>query len=149
MKVILQQDVARLGKKYQEVEVPNGYALNKLIPSGQAVAATKEQQKLHATRVQQQHAESATTQAKLEAVVAALSETPLVVPMGANEQGQLFQAVSVASIVMAASERDVPLTADMVVLPEKPMKSLGEYKIEVTAAGATESVAISVVAASV
>ncbi|GHU65058.1 hypothetical protein AGMMS49983_12140 [Clostridia bacterium] len=41
MKVILLEDIVGAGKAGEVVEVKNGYARNKLLPSGQALAATK------------------------------------------------------------------------------------------------------------
>ena len=40
MKVILLRDVAKIGRRFEIVEVPDGYALNKLIPKKDAEAAT-------------------------------------------------------------------------------------------------------------
>ncbi len=40
MKVILLRDVAKIGKRYEVANVPDGFALNKLIPQGDAQAAT-------------------------------------------------------------------------------------------------------------
>jgi ribosomal protein L9 len=40
MKVILLRDVAKIGKRFAIVDVPDGYALNKLIPSKDAEPAT-------------------------------------------------------------------------------------------------------------
>ena len=39
MKVILLQDVAKIGRRSEVVEVPDGYAQNKLIPKGMAQPA--------------------------------------------------------------------------------------------------------------
>ena len=40
MKVILLQDVAKIGRRFEIVEVPNGLAQNKLIPQKLATEAT-------------------------------------------------------------------------------------------------------------
>ena len=40
MKVILLRDVAKLGRRFAVVEVPDGFALNQLIPKGMAEAAS-------------------------------------------------------------------------------------------------------------
>ena len=42
MKVILLQDVAKIGKRFETVDVPDGYALNMLIPKRMAEPATPE-----------------------------------------------------------------------------------------------------------
>ena len=41
MRIILLQDVEKVGKKYELVEAKDGYARNFLIPKGLAKAATK------------------------------------------------------------------------------------------------------------
>ena len=42
MKVILLKDVAKIGRRFEIKEVPDGYALNKLIPKNMAQFATPE-----------------------------------------------------------------------------------------------------------
>lgn len=149
MKVILQKDVARLGKKHQEVDVPNGYALNKLLPTGQAVLATTAQRQQIARQMAKQQAQLSQDQATLEQIVSVVSNDPLEVPMGANDQGHLFQAVSVGSIVTAFADRGLVVDQEMIVLPAEPIKNLGEHTIELSAAGVTETITVCVVAASI
>ena len=45
MKVILLQDVAKIGKRSDLVEVPDGYAMNQLIPKRMAETATAQNKK--------------------------------------------------------------------------------------------------------
>ncbi len=42
MQVILLQDVAKIGRRFDVVNVADGYGLNKLIPQGMAKPATPE-----------------------------------------------------------------------------------------------------------
>ena len=65
MKVILLQDVAKIGRRFDIVEVPSGYGMNKLIPQGMAKPATPE-------NVKAINAQSAKTEADRAAGDAAL-----------------------------------------------------------------------------
>ena len=89
MKVILLRDVAKIGKRYEVVNVPDGFAQNKLIPKGDAQAATPDNLK----RVLNMRAKGASDKAaelsSIKAMVDSLAEAPLEVPMQANEQGHL------------------------------------------------------------
>lgn len=146
MKVILQQDVANLGKKSTLVEVPNGYALNKLIPSGKAVAATAENRKQIEAKETQDAAAKEEAQAKLQEVRTAMADETLVVTMEANEKGLLFQALSPQHIAAAAAEKELALTEDMVILPDDSIKKVGTHEIQLTAGGEMSKVTIEVVA---
>jgi large subunit ribosomal protein L9 len=146
MKVILQQDVANLGKKSTVVEVPNGYALNKLIPSGMAVAATAENQKQIEIKQAQDAETLAEAQATLNQVREAMTEETVVVTMEANEKGLLFQAVAPQHIVEAVKAKDIALTEEMVLLPENSIKQVGTHEIQIVAGGEMSKVSIEVAA---
>lgn len=146
MKVILQQDVANLGKKSAMVEVPNGYALNKLIPSGKAVTATAENRKRVEQKQNQDAEAQAAAQTALLQVHDAMMQETLEVPMEANEKGLLFQAVSPQHIVAAANAKELPLTEDMVILPDDSIKQVGTHEIQLTGGDEISKVAIAVVA---
>lgn len=146
MKVILQQDVANLGKKSTLIDVPNGYALNKLIPSGKAVAATAENRKQIEAKQNQDAEAQAAAQATLAEVRNAMLEETLSVPMEANEKGLLFQAVAPQHIVAAASAKELPLTEDMIILPDDSIKQVGTHEIQLTGGGDMSKVSIEVVA---
>jgi len=128
MKVILLQDVAKIGRRHQVVEVPNGYAMNQLIPSKKAEPATpanmKKISKVHADIA----ANASTVEAEFTAAKAALSTEALVIEADMNEQEHLFQAIHAADVVAAASARGITLTPAMVVFPEV-VKSAGEHTI--------------------
>ena len=71
MKVILLQDVAKLGHRFEIVDVPHGHALNKLIPQGLAQEATKQNVQRVKARAERAAADRAATG---EAFAAALEE---------------------------------------------------------------------------
>lgn len=146
MKVILQQDVAQLGKKHQEVYVPNGYALNRLIPNGMAVPADTANRGRVARDAEKNARRVEHEQSQLQEVAAELQSAPLVVAMPVTEQGNLFQALHVSAIVAAATERGVTLPAGMVELPTEPIKHTGSHTITLRAADQSEEIVVEVVA---
>ncbi len=147
MKVILQQDVARLGKKYTEVEVSDGYALNKLIPGGMAVPATKANRERVAKFTAQAVNSQQASEERLKAVLPELEKDVLTITAAANEHGGLFQAVDATMIVTAAAARDLTIDQEMVQLPDTAVKQVGEYTITLKAGGETANITLLVVAA--
>jgi len=128
MKIILLQDVAKIGRRNSIVEVPDGYAQNQLIPKKMALPATPENLK----RINKLHADVAAGAAKaldqFSATVAALRQTPLEISAEANEQAHLFKAISDKDVVLAASKRGIVIEVKQVVFSE-PIKSLGTHEI--------------------
>lgn len=129
MKVILVRDVAKIGRRNQIVEVPDGYAQNQLIPKKWALPATPQNLK----RIESLNAGAAASKdAKAEAfleAVEALKKIQLNIATEANEQGHLFKAVHATDVVLAARAASVQLEASSVVIAEQ-IKSLGAHEIE-------------------
>jgi len=128
MKVILLRDVAKLGKRFSIAEVPDGYALNKLIPQGLVEAATPLNLKRVNERTGKVKANKDNELSTFEATLVALREIVIAVPAEANAQDHLFQSIKVTDVAaaLAAHGHAVPLSS--ITLPE-PIKSLGEFSI--------------------
>ncbi len=144
MKVILQQDVANVGRKFQIVDVPKGYALNKLVPRGLAVPATNAAQKQLAGKAAQIAAEQALVARQFDELLVALQAEQLQIPMEANEQEQLFQALSVKDVVRALAGRGLEVAEVMLVVP-RSIKSLGEHTLTLTDGERSAEVSIKIV----
>lgn len=129
MKVILLQDVARIGKRHAEVTVPDGYALNQLIPKKMALPATDQNRQRLARTMAAKSASSASAAADFSTAIAQLGAEPLTILVTANEHGHLFQAVHVSDVVAAAAAKGVTLAPVWVQLPAEPIKALGEVRI--------------------
>lgn len=145
MKVILLKDVAKIGRKYDVVEVATGYALNKLIPSGLAETATAESLKVHNAGIKASIEAQETLEKNFAGIVDKLKEEPLVIKVIANEQGHLFEAVKPSTIVEYAESVGVELPADTITLAE-PIKTTGKHDIMLSTGGPGETVTIEVVA---
>jgi len=132
MKVILLKDVAKIGRRSEIVEVPNGYAQNKLIPGGQAEPASKSNLK----KIQKLQADSKAgleaTAEQFEGAMKSLTEAKLVVKTDLNEKGHAFKAVSEEDVVEAAKEAGVVIEAGMIKF-DAPIKEAGEHEVNLVA----------------
>ncbi|AVX21863.1 MAG: 50S ribosomal protein L9 [Bacillota bacterium] len=129
MKVILQQDVKKLGNKGQIVEVSEGYARNFLFPRGLAVEATAgalkslDEKKAAEQRKQQRLEEEA------RALGAKLAETTVVIKTRAGEGGRLFGSITNKDIAEVL-EKNYGLKVDKKKLElTENIKTLGSYQV--------------------
>lgn len=128
MKVILQQEVKKVGKKGDILEVSEGYARNFLLPKGYAVAATSTnlnavtQQKKSEERKQQQAIDEATLMA------AQLSKIEVSIAVKIGEGGKLFGSVTGKDIAEAL-KKDHNIDIDKRKIEVKEgIKGLGDYE---------------------
>lgn len=129
MKVILLRDVARIGRKGQVVEVPDGYALNQLIPKKSAEAATAVNLKRVASLSASAAQHDTLAADQFAALLTSLQEQPLTITVAqANEQNHLFKAIGVADIIAAATGRSLVLSPVQVIITA-PIKSLGLHDV--------------------
>ncbi len=141
MKLILLKDVAKIGLKGTVVEVPDGFALNKLIPKGLAAAATPESLKRLenvSSKQKENQAHEATAFAEL---LKKMGETHIEVVVEANNEGKMFQALKAPAITEAVrTATGMELRAEHIVM-KSPIKSVGEHTLELVS-GATHGTAV-------
>lgn len=132
MKVILLVDVARVGKKYDIKDVPQGFAQNFLLKNGKAVVATPEKIKEVDARKESIYLSHTVERAKLKAGLDALKEIKITIVSPANEKGHLFKGIHAKDIVAELKKSaNVAIVEDMIVLPEA-IKEVGSHEIAVT-----------------
>lgn len=131
MKVILLQDVAKIGRKGTVVEVPDGQAQNLLIPRKLAKPATSINLKeVKAVAANKEKAE-ASAEEKFFAVRKAVAATPIIITGHKHDNGHLFAAIKPEDIVVAARGQGILLEKEMFLI-ESPIKSLGEHRAVLT-----------------
>jgi large subunit ribosomal protein L9 len=146
MRIILLQDVKKVGQRGSVVEVADGYAQNVLIPKKLAMPATASTLK----QVEKRESQAADKRA-MEAVLArkALADVDgktVIMKTRANEAGGLFEAVRAKQIAEAVKASvGVPIPEDSFALAE-PLKKLGSYEIKITHLGASATVYLQLVA---
>ena len=145
MKVILLRDVAKIGKRHEVVNVPDGYALNKLIPKGDAQAATPDNLKRVTNMRTKGALDKAAELSSIKGMVDGLADAPLTVPMQANEQGHLFQSVHAEDVAKASELRGVRLPKEMITIAA-PIKTTGSHTVTVKSQGQSFTLVINVIA---
>ena len=131
MKVILLRDVAKLGKRFSVVQVPDGFALNKLIPQGFAESASAENLKRIKVNNDKQASEQTNALTNFTDTLDRLKEVVITVPVEANAQDHLFKSVKAVDLASALALAAYPLPVSTIKLAE-PIKSLGAYPVTVS-----------------
>jgi len=145
MKVILLRDVAKVGRKNDVVEVPNGYGLNKLIPRGLAKAATEENLKAVAQMSERSQEVTAASALVFSELIAALEDKTVEIAEETNEEGRLFKAVSAVEVAEAISAAaDKPVQAEQIILGD-PIKSVGDHVVTLASGAESRKQTITVV----
>ena len=125
MKVVLLQEVKKLGKKGEILEVAEGYARNFLLPKKLAAAATADT----LNQLQQQKAAAADRQKRqleeAKLLASQLAKIEVKVAAKAGEGGKLFGAVTTKDVADAAkAQHGLELDRRKMDIPE-PIKNLG------------------------
>lgn len=135
MKVVLLQDVPKVGKKYEVKEVSGGYASNFLLPRKLAIVATSEASaKAEAERKKTDDIHKI-QEDLLAKNLAGLAEIKVILKEKANESGHLYSKVHAEEIAKAVKEQTgLDAQAQFIELKE-PIKAIGEHQITVRAHG--------------
>jgi large subunit ribosomal protein L9 len=130
MKVILKEDVKKVGSMGQIVTVTDGFARNYLVPRGLAVEAnTKNMKSLeHAHRMIQEKAKK--VKESMQDFAERLSKITLVIKAKAGEEGKLFGSVTSMDISEQLKNIQIDIDKKKISLDE-PIKRLGTYAVSI------------------
>jgi len=131
MKVILLQDVARIGRQHEIKEVPDGHALNFLIPKKLAEPATPANVKRVTAHTNQKKQEKVEVMEVFLKTRSDLKNAAVSLAVEANEKGHLFKGLKAEDIATHISKEVGPLSADQIMLAA-PIKEVGEHTITIT-----------------
>ncbi len=129
MEVILLEKIQKLGDLGQSVNVKPGYGRNYLIPKGKAVPATADNvARFEARREELENAQAdALGKAKIRAEK--LQDISVTITKKAGAEGKLFGSVGTVDISEAVTASGKELSKHEVVLPEGPLRMIGEYEV--------------------
>jgi large subunit ribosomal protein L9 len=145
MKVILKEDIPKLGTMGETVQVAPGYGRNYLIPQGKAVLATSKnfkelehQRKLILRKAELIRKDAESFAEKFRGLTITLARKVV-------EEDKIYGSVSVSDISQALKEAGVEIERKLIKLDE-PIKSLGEFQVPVNVhADVTAEITVQVV----
>lgn len=129
MKVILLQDIAKLGKKFDVVNVSDGYGTNYLIPQKKAEQATPAREEEIGRQRAQTEAEREAYMEKVYEDLSNIKDKTVEIEAKINEKGNLFASLEKSDFLSTLKEKEgIELDEDLMVL-EAPIKKSGEHTI--------------------
>jgi large subunit ribosomal protein L9 len=131
MKVILADDVDKLGRKGDVVSVADGFARNYLVPKGLAMTATKgslrQAELMQKARAEQEQKAKEAAAEK----VAHLASAPVYISARAGEGGRLFGSVTKSDVARGLEEQLGEAIDRHNIVLDDPIRTLGTHEVEV------------------
>lgn len=128
MKIILTQDMEKLGLKNDILSVKTGYARNFLIPKGYAIQATGSAVKIHNENLKQRAHKEEKIRQEAEKLAAKLGVLKLVIGAKVSSAGKIFGSVNTIQLAEALKEKGFEIDRKNIILGEEAIKEVGSYK---------------------
>jgi len=128
MKVILKQDIAKLGFANDVIEVKNGYARNYLIPQGFAIQGTEQNIKILNEVLKQKAHKAEKIKNDAEAIAAQLEGVKLKIGAKTGTSGKIFGSVNAMQVADALKEQaNIEIDRKKIMVDGENIKEIGEY----------------------
>jgi large subunit ribosomal protein L9 len=131
MKLILTQEVSRLGTPGDVVEVRDGYGRNYLVPRGFAIAWTKGGEKQVASIRRARDSRQIRDLGHAKEIRGQLEGLSVRLPARAGDSGRLFGSITAADVVGAVKVAGGPELDRRRIQMPRHIKSLGSYDVTV------------------
>ncbi len=128
MKVLLCEDVKKLGWLGDIVETSEGYARNYLLPQGLAKIATAQNVKAIAKEKEKRSEQRVRERSRLEEIAKSVQGAEAVIAAKANEQGILFGSITDKQIAANLRSQNLEVADEVVQLPEH-IKQVGTHQV--------------------
>ena len=130
MKVILLQDIDKIGKKHEVKEVSDGHARNFLIPKGLVKPATEENLKWLENQKETLREKSEEDLKKIQQVASSLEGQEVIIPVKVGDEKQMFEAITPQKVLDKLKEMGFEVKKTQLLL-EEPIKELGEFPVKI------------------
>ena len=128
MKIILTQDIEKLGQKNDILTVKTGYARNYLIPKGLAIQATESAIKIHNENQKQRAHKEEKIRSEAEKLAQKLAGVKLVIGAKVSSAGKIFGSVNTIQLAEALNAKGYEIDRRNILLGEDAIKEVGSYK---------------------
>lgn len=136
MEIILLENISKLGKLGQTVNVKAGFGRNFLIPQGKAVPANEANiAAFEARRADLEAAAAAQLAAAQQRADAINALASVTIAANAGDEGKLFGSVGTRDIADAITARGCEVDKSEVRLPSGALRELGEFEIAIQVHG--------------
>ncbi len=130
MKVILLEDVEKIGKKYDIKNVADGYARNFLFPKNLAKPATEEALKWLEIQKEIEAKKAEEALKKFQEQASVMEGLEVLIPVKVGDEGQLFESITSQKITDKLKEMGYELKKSQIVL-DAPIKEIGEFPVKI------------------
>jgi large subunit ribosomal protein L9 len=128
MKIILKQDIEKLGQKNDILTVKTGYARNYLIPKGFAIQATDSAVKVHSENLKQRAHKEEQIRKEAEKLAGKLAGVKLVIGAKVSSAGKIFGSVNTIQLSEALNAKGFEIDRRNIILGDDAVKETGSYK---------------------
>jgi large subunit ribosomal protein L9 len=130
MKVILLENIKKLGKKYEIVEVADGYARNFLLKEEKAELATDGNIKNLEKRKQQEKVNEEEEKKEIKGIISKIEGKEFTMKTKVGQKDKLYEAITAKKIADHLQEKKYKITEDQVGLKD-PIKKITEKEINI------------------
>jgi len=131
MKIILLENIPKLGKKYEIKEVSEGYAVNFLIPKKLATAVTPAKIKEIQNLKKQEEFKKQKEEQQLKELAQKIKSIKLEFKLKTDKNGKTFGSINKEDIIKKLNDQEkIKLEEKQIILNEH-IKKIGEYIIKI------------------
>lgn len=131
MKIILKNNIDKLGLKYEVVNVKPGFAMNYLIPRGKAIIATPSEIKHNKDILKQMKIKLQHINDLAKETVKKLNNIILRIKVKTDINGQILDKIDRNYIYKVLSKRGVNIEKNNIILPRKKINTRGKYSAKI------------------
>ena len=130
MQVLLWQNLEKIGKRGEVVNVTDGYARNYLFPRKLASTPTPNMYKALEYEKVQVAKKQTKVLTNLKALAEQIEKVSITMEVNTNEEGHLYGSITPAMIVDGLKKQDIDIDAKHIEI-DQPIKEVGVYQIKI------------------